>query len=290
MEDKPEAEPFVLTPIHGRLLRAIYLLYVASAVQLCRLFYSDGSVKHIKKLLRQLVDHSYLQHDFTPTCEGRSPYHYVLGPAGIQGLRELGCDMNPSLRISQETDKSYIFLQHTLEVNDVIISAMLLKERAPGCCLDSFTHERELKRNPYHTLQQGRSVPVIPDAVLDFRLTLQDSKPARLPVFLEHDRGTEERKSFRRKIRAYGTMIQANGHTTHYVMKRATVLVTTFLGEKRRDQLRGWTLEEFHENTALSKSFLFAAPVRPPDPAQLWRNPCWYPCGVEAQAVELLRD
>jgi hypothetical protein len=58
-----------------------------------------------------------------------------------------------------------------------------------------------VKRHPYSvTLADGRSSKVIPDAYLEFA---QVGIEEHFVVLLEHDRGTEERAVFQRKIQSY---------------------------------------------------------------------------------------
>ncbi|HEU5383929.1 MAG TPA: hypothetical protein VFV38_51695 [Ktedonobacteraceae bacterium] len=65
-----------------------------------------------------------------------------------------------------------------------------------------------MKQNPYYTFWQGQQYSLVPGSFLDIRQTLPDDQRRRA-LLLEHDRGTEERKQFKRRIRAYFAFMQA---------------------------------------------------------------------------------
>src|SRR5450755_362876 len=91
-------EPFYIPPVYDMLLRNLYRLYKASAAQLCRLHYSEHTVKLVKKRLRKLADHGYVQFDARPTAQYRSPYYYVLGNKGVEYIKSIGFSVNSSYR------------------------------------------------------------------------------------------------------------------------------------------------------------------------------------------------
>src|SRR5882762_6423792 len=155
-------EPFFIAPSYDKLLRGtkempigLYQLYKASAAQLTRLHYSEKSLKHVKALLRALADHDFVQFDARPTASYRSPYYYVLGNKGVEYLKSIGYSFNDSYRPSKEIGQSYLHLLHKLRLNDVLISAALLKYKAPGFVLADFKLEHDLAKDPYHALYWG---------------------------------------------------------------------------------------------------------------------------------------
>ncbi len=299
-----EEEPFYITPVYDILLRGssdmpigLYHLHIATAEQLCRLHYSPGTIKTVKARLLLLSDHGYVQSDGIPSRSGRSPYYYVLGAQGIQYLEAAGLDVGESRRASKEVDKHYLFIQHALELNDVLIAAALLKRIEPTYSLDSFIHERTLKRKPYKvtwrgTPSGGEKFSLIPDAFLDFRSVLSNGSQRRMPVLLEHDRGTEEQQHFRRRIRAYIMMLKAEAQKDWFGVKSITIAFTTFEGERRREQMREWTRQELAETKelrAIGSAFCFTSlPKIPFDVYHLWLEDCWYTPYEADQPIALL--
>ncbi len=289
-------EPFFIAPPYDKLLRGtkempigLYQLYKASAAQLTRLHYSEKSVKHVKALLRALADHDFVQFDARPTASYRSPYYYVLGNKGVEYVNSLGFSVSDSFQPNKEIGKGYLHLLHQMGVNDVLISAALLKQRVTGFVLADVKLGRELVDKPFHAMRLGKPYGILPDLFLDFRQELQGGKQRRTLVLLEHDRGTEQEEVIRRKVHAYTTMIKSEWYKTQFNMNSITVAFTTFEGEKRRDKLRAWAKEELKdEDTSLVATFLFTTQLQPPDPACIWSHPCWYSPFMEAKPASML--
>lgn len=281
-------QPFRMRPIYDILLYGtahmrvgLYQLHIATAEQLTRLHYSPNSIKLVKQRLKVLADHGYIQPDAIPTKRFKSPYYYTLGTAGVRYLEGLGVDTNEAWRASNEVDKHGLFIAHTLELNDVIIAAALLKTADPRYYLESFIHERVLKRRPYKASLQGEHGPqtltLIPDAYLYFGNT--ENVRQHFSVLLEHDRGTEEQSHFKRKIRAYLAFIHAEAYRQMFDTSRITIAFTTFQGEKRLQQMREWTYQALvasNEPLEVIDAFRFAAFQQPLFPGTAWLEPQWH--------------
>src|SRR5258707_1491470 len=259
---EPEEQPgenFMVTPVYERLLigndkmpLGLYHFHLMTAAQICRLHYSEGSIRHVKALLKVLVDQGYVQEDWTPTRLLRSPYIYMPTQKTIDYLRdELRWDIPDRLRVGKEVGKGYLHIEHEKGLTDVVISAALLKRHAPGYHLETFIHHRELARNPYPIRSEGTTYNLVPDAFLELRRLRPNGKFASYPILLEHNRGSEQRKQFRRKIRAYITMLKAQAYKDRFNVDTdsVTIAFTTFEGEQRREQLRAWTKEELQGET-----------------------------------------
>jgi Replication-relaxation len=266
-------EPFYITPVYDILLRDLYRLYKASAAQLCRLHYSEHTVKLVKKRLRKLADHGYVQFDARPTAQYRSPYYYVLGNKGVEYIKSIGFSVNSSYRPGKEIGQSYLHLLHHLDVNDVLISACNLQRQVPSYTLEFFMVERELAYEPFKTTRHGELLP--------------DGRQRRTPILIEQDRGTEAEEIIRRKAHAYDAMIASGWYKTRYGVNSITVAFITFEGEKRRDKLRQWVEKEVPKS--IGSHFLFTAQPQPPDPKHLWLNSCWWPC-VDDKPVSILGE
>lgn len=246
----------------------LYHLHLATAAQLCQLHYSPGSLKAVKARLKTLVAEGFVQADTVPTKRVRAPYYYALGQQGVKHLAQEGYDTADSWRHSKETDKSGLFVEHTLELGDVLVSAALLRTMSEYR-LHTFTHERVLKRSPFKL----EGITLIPDAFLDVR-----NQGRRLPVLLEHDRGTEEQHYFRRRIRAYMALLKSRSYQQLSGGTAITIAFTTFVGPERVEQMRKWTGAEVERDPALTPVFRFAALSRPLHPIETWLGAHW--CGV----------
>ncbi len=128
----------------------------------------------------------------------------------------------------------------------------------PATISKTSIHHRELARTPYPTRSEGMSYNLVPDAFLELRRLRPNGKFARNPILLEFDRGSQQRKRFRRKIRAYITMQKAQAYKGRFKVNTdsVTIAFTTFEGKKRREQLRSWTKEKLQsEAESLGKFF-----------------------------------
>src|SRR5258707_9799953 len=161
-------QPFSgITPVYDRLLRGcddmpvgLYHLRIATPAQLCRLHYSQKSVKFVEGKLRLLAEHGYVQSDCQPTKLYRSPYYYALDKEGVAYLRALDYEISESFRSVKAVDKHSIFVQHTLELNEVLSSALLLKRVQPLCYLHDFRHEWQLQRHPYELTWRSKKIKI----------------------------------------------------------------------------------------------------------------------------------
>ena len=209
LQRHPTKKPFVVTVPQEAVLQGVYTLQLATCEQVREfLGYSKNSKERVQKLVKQLTDNGYLIADCVPTKKAKSPYYYFLGRKGRQYCEALGLDIRSYFRPSSEKNFGSSFLNHTLSLNDVVISAHRLMHHAPEYTLSGFVHERVTKQAPYKAsvvLPDGtaQTVTVIPDAVFDFRQTQDKGKERKSVVLYEHDMGTTEQKHFRRKIRAY---------------------------------------------------------------------------------------
>ncbi len=298
--------PFSITPTLDKLLRGtldmpygLFQLPTMTAEQLRRaLGYKPGCIKAIKARLKLLADNGFVQMDSYPVKHIKngkayfSPkYYYTLSNKGVRYLKEAGLNVNDAFRASKEMDKHALFVEHALELNDVIISAALVKGLDNGFFLYNFIHERTLRRRPYKATWRGNgrveTHTIIPDAFLDFR---NNEMRRRLPVLLEHDRGTEAQHYFRRRIRAYIAFIQDQAARKLFDAGMITIAFTTFAGEFRLAQMRQWARQELAPfDRAIAGSFYFADLTRPPDPYSLWFGPSWRsPYGDDTQRYCLL--
>lgn len=287
-----------ITPIYDVLLRGtsstpvgVYQLQLTTAEQLTRLHYSPGSLKTIKARLKTLVDNEYLVADVIPSREGRKPYYYTLGVKGAAYLDSLGYDIPRDWQPRSDTGRSHLFIDHTLEVNDILIAAALLPRTHPRHSLHSFIHERVLKRTPFRIKLGTRTYSLIPDAFLDFRYTPSDGGQRRMATLLEHDRGTEGQQHFKDRVRAYISFVKSERYKQAFGTKVITVAFTTFVGVNRLEQMRLWTRQELassNEDRAVGLTFLFASLPKPPTPDEAFLTDRWYTAYEGQQPPPLL--
>jgi hypothetical protein len=205
----------------------------------------------------------------------------------VQYLAKAGTDINEAFRASKEVDKHFLFMEHTMELNDIIISAALLKKLDFKYWLDNFKHERILKCTPYKAVWQGGHFTLIPDTFLDFRVRVSDGL-RRVPIVIEHDRGTEEQKYFRRRIRAYILWLRSEGFKKKFQTKSITIAFTTTAGISRLGRMREWAWQELQgEVREIGLSFCFTVLDKPIDPLKLWLEPRWY-TPYDNQLISLL--
>jgi hypothetical protein len=293
-------KPFAITHVYDILLRGdpegipigLYHLHIATAEQLCRLHYSPKTLKTIKARLCLLLEKGYVQFVERPTRRGRSPYYYALSQKGMDFVAQLGYEPYPLLSFNHDDDEGSPFLIHTLDINDILIAAVLLKQIEPMCSLERFIHERTLKLTTYTVPWHGKWFTLLPDGLLDFHTVTIEGKLLQTVVLLEHDQGVEEQQSFRRKIRAYIALLHSQAYQNLFGVKGSpTIAFTTFTGEKRREQLREWTYQELastNEPPAIGMAFCFTSQLKPLDPHHLWLEPCWYTPYEEDQPFALL--
>src|SRR5258708_15060157 len=123
---------FQLSPQHELLLRGspqlpvgLYQLQLATAEQLTRIHYKPGTLKTVKARLKQLTDNGYLVAESVPTRLFRSPYYYQLTDKALRHLAGQGFDTGEVAR-PKEGKHGTLFIDHSLELNDMLISAALL--------------------------------------------------------------------------------------------------------------------------------------------------------------------
>jgi len=294
---------FAMTPVDYRLLRGaddmplgVYQLHLTTAEQLCKLHYSPKSIKWVQKRLKLLADNGYLNVD-AYVMKRRSqkgkvyfiPHsYYILSSKGIRYLEGIGLDIATSMR-ARDKDRDSLFVEHTLEINDLLIAAMLLKRVNPRYYLRGFIHEHDWRRVPLKT----HSVAIIPDAYLDLRVQTADNRTRRLSLLLEHDCGTEEQHRFRRRIQGYVELLKTGAYRERLQTRSVTIAFTTFIGQKRLEQMRDWTREQLLatcEQPSMMSSFVFAAFDKPLDPCHVWLEPSWYTLLTRQQRIALLHE
>ncbi len=281
-----------LTQRDGDILQAVYCYQYLTVQQITRLFFSvhsQRSQNHAGQYLKRLAEAQWLVRFPLPaTQKGNRAYVYTLAYKGVKYLHTLGFDVSLSYRQAKPAP-SYQHMQHTLCLNDVLIAAALLTRRVPSVVLADMQHEWMLKQKPLHvpspdTPGENRKptgwqvTTVIPDAWLDFRLSL-NGITYQTAVWLELDRGSEEQKQFRRKVRGLYHASCSETYRQEFGAQTIIIAFATTAGEKRREQLRQWTKQELSLLQTIADADLLLFTSLPPtddlDPEWLFLSPVW---------------
>lgn len=231
-------------------------LHVLTADQVCRRFLSPGSKTYAQAIMKTLASTGYAVRGTMPKTaadgmnpNGRAPSVYYLGTKGLRLLQREGRDLYTRTR-RDEPPTSELFLRHTLALNDVCIAAELLAEHTEGIELISLRHERELKRAPIVATVNGERIVVIPDGELVFQVKAKNETVTYEDrILLEVDRGTEEQKHFRRKVRG---LVAAYGAEPVQI---AVICVPDKNAQRRAADIKHWIELELADTRHLANLF-----------------------------------
>jgi hypothetical protein len=293
-------KPFVVTPVHDLLLHDLHTLHRATAEQLTRLNYKPGMLTTVKARLKDLADNRYVLPLSHPSI--RLPYMYALDRKGLNHLAAQGIDVREYFRPSNEEDsaKNFLFREHMLAISDILIHSLLFEKIEQSYRISSMLHERFFKNQPIKATdtRSGREETrtIVPDAYLAFVYTRPDGKEETIPVLWELDRGTEDQKFFRRRIRAYIVFLRSRAFKTLFNIENITVAFATTKDHSRIRQMREWTRKELaatNEPAWLSQLFLFTSlpeNMAEIEPRQLFLDPLWYLPLDDENPVSLLGE
>ena len=115
-------------------------------------------------------------------------------------------------------------------------------------------------------------------------------------MLVELDRGTEDQKFFRRRLRAYIVFLKSRAFRTLFGIENITVAFATTKDHNRVRQMREWAAKECastNEPSWLANLFLFTSlPENMGDsaPRQLFLDPVWYVPFDDDNPVSLLGE
>ncbi len=292
--------PFVITPVHDLLLRDLHTLQRATAEQLTRLNYKMGMLTTVQARLKALGDAGYVLRLYHPSIRLRSMY--ALDRKGLNYLAAQGIDVREYFRLSQEEDsaKNFLFREHMLAVSDILIHSLLFVKSEPSYRIDSLLHERYFKNHPikstYTRSNTEETKTIVPDAYISFAYTSPEGKEDIFPVIWELDRGTEDQKFFRRRIRAYIVFLKSRAFRSVFGIDNITVAFATTADLNRVRKMLEWTKKELaitNEPSWLGQLFLF---TRLPEnmgempSRRLFLAPVWYTHSDDENPVSLLGE
>lgn len=176
---------FRLGDSHLEVLEDVAFFRFLTCKQFARLRHPK-SLSHAQEKMRMLKRAGYLRReplDHPRTNRtARTEDVYALDVKGAHVLHKLGVQAH----LEPQKEHSYLFLRHTLGVNDVLIAAKRLAIEKL-LTMERMRHEKDLKEDPLLVEQAGKEVAVTPDGSLRLSYAGQ-----HYIVILEYDRGTEQ--------------------------------------------------------------------------------------------------
>jgi Replication-relaxation len=251
----------VLTERDQEILRQVYAYRLMTREQIERLlFQPENRQEHltktskVRKRLKLLYQHGYLERIAAPIAAGAWAWRpvYRLGRKGaalVASERGIAPDELPYWGKGDDRDHrtsrpSFLFLDHTLAINDVRIS-IVQAASACGYRIEKWLDEAQLKSAEMKEHvevkgEQGRStrVPVIPDAY--FVLHLGDR---RTHLFLELDRATMTNGRWKTRVLAYLAYLSSGRHRERYGMHSLPRVLVVTTGEQRLLHLKKATAQ-----------------------------------------------
>ncbi len=259
-----------------------------------------GMLTTVKARLKDLSDNRYVLPLSHPSI--RLPYMYALDRKGLQYLHTQGVDVREYFRPSQEEDsaKNFLFREHMLAISDILIHSLLFVKTEPSYRIETMLHERVFKNNPMKATStrnnRDETKTIVPDAYLAFIHTKADGKEELIPVLVELDRGTEDQKFFRKRLRAYSVFLKSRAFKSLFTIENITVAFATTKDHHRVRQMREWAAKEFastNEPSWLANLFLFTAlpeNMGESEPRHLFLDPVWYTPSDDESPVSLLGE
>ena len=173
--------------------------------------------------LRKLYDNRYLGRSPMPTISGSSKAIYFLGPKGTDIItKELGEDIGLVKKKTRKINQlKELFLQHTLELNDVRIAINREVKRDPEIASEIWINDNECEQS-YPVIIQGKECEkkFRPDGY--FRLLYQGKLHS---FFLELDRSTMTLNRFKKKVDTYFEFARLGYYQRRFGVKYFRVLV-----------------------------------------------------------------
>jgi hypothetical protein len=204
LTDEPAQKPFILNSKEERILQAVHDLECLTLDDIMHLLFAKGSRTHVGAIMRKLSggrdfdDQAFLWRFPLPTAaKGTKERVYCLGAKAREVLA-----MEDAHRPSKFRYLSYSPILHDLMLSRFLTVATTYCTAQTDYTLLETRTCYQLARNPPHltvnTNGQKATITVIPDAWLDFE-RVEDGNA--YPLWLEIDRGTENRQKFQQLVR-----------------------------------------------------------------------------------------
>jgi hypothetical protein len=244
--DRRKAKPprMVLGELDRKIILSVYRYRLLSQGQVEQLL--NRSTNQVRRLLRRLYDHHYLERVFLPVARiGTPPAFYILDKKGRELLRELAIS-DPTFPRDREGEVDFSgqpktsitghYINHANDINRVRIAIETAADRQ-GIKVVTWRTEDELKAAYDRVSVPSSKEPVslIPDSFLVLEKPGQNPKP----LFLELDRGQMRLNRFKSKIEAYTVYYKTKAFSSRYGYEgfRVLTVVADNVGIGRVQQL-----------------------------------------------------
>lgn len=240
--------------------------------QITRLLQKERSINNIRSKMKRLVDNGLVDVQFLPRTSpsGSTPMVYSLSSRGTKYVE----GPHASAPSAGQKIRGVLPLQHLLQINDVLIAALLLPLSAPEISVLEFVHERIYKQNPICVAQGAY---LCPDGFTHFVLAPPYGKPGEpMGIIWEIDRGTEDVYTIRDKLRCYKKLFYGDFEQVFNTPALSVAFVVTHGGQARVKQLVRASEQELKHHPDDSEFFIFSS-ASPTDisPLPFFTSPLW---------------
>jgi hypothetical protein len=261
------------------ILIVLSLFDYLTAEQVTRLCFSAGSLTYVKAQLKALVDQG-----FAMAIGGRGtglPLIYALRGKGRSLASTLSGQQPRRFRPAETREKqaNLYFMQHTLAVNDVLISATLLAETHPAIVLTRLYREPALRRRIYVNVPER--ICIEPDGGCQFLSTeTGDEAPQTWKdfFFIEVYRTLPPvAERFKQKIQGYVTYVDTGQHEALFHTPALSIAIIAQTSQMKA-LLKSWTEEALNEIERIEEGdWFFFCGLDPAtvSPEELFLSPIW---------------
>ena len=217
------------------ILQALYAFPYLTALQICRLLFSPGSIQGVRQHLKELTDLEQVKRAPLYSQKRNPEYIYWLSTKGRNILRRHGYEFDSWQKEPKQMEaflKSYHF-DHYMHTANFLIEMTLLDTINPTLSVPIVMH--------YFTLNRIRIAATIPDGWVK----VSNANGEASYFCIEVDMQTEKEEAFQEKIRGILSFIEHNEYHQVYhqgVDENITPLwlFYTPYGHKRQDAMLSW--------------------------------------------------
>jgi Replication-relaxation len=261
------------------ILTVLFAFEYLTAVQVTRLCFSKGSLTYGKAKLKALVDSGLAM-----SLGGRGtnlPLIYTLTGQGRTLASALTGEQPRRFRPAEAREKqvNLAFMQHTLAVNDILISAQLLSQTHPAITLTRMYREPELRRRIYVDVPER--ICIEPDASCHLLITnTGPEKPQVWEDFVHielYRTMPPVKRHFKQKIQGYVTAVDTGQQETLFQTSALSIAVVA-ITEPIATLLKSWTEEALQSMGRVTEGdwfFFRSINTATATPEELFLAPVW---------------